>query len=314
VLTYLLRRLAMALVVLLLAATVLAALVHVIPGDPVNIILGPRASPELSERIRAEMGLDLPIPQQVANFVGGALRGDLGVDILRRVPVTHLIVAVLPNTIVLALSGLGLAALIGVPIGAYAAAHRNSLADRVIALLSVSFVAIPTYVIGLVLLLVFAVQLDWLPAIGAGESGDPRDILAHLVLPMITLAIVWVGYLARLVRGSMLDVIGSDYVRAAFAFGHGARSVHYRLALRNALLPTIAILGIGLGNLLGGAVFVEVIFTRPGLGSLIINAIEARNYPVVRGGVLVAALLFILANLAADLCQRWLDPRLRDLP
>jgi peptide/nickel transport system permease protein len=167
-------------------------------------------------------------------------------------------------------------------------------------------------VIGLLLLLIFAVRLDWLPAIGAGDPSQPGDVLAHLVLPALALAITWIGYLARLVRASMLDVIGSDYIRAAFAFGHSAHSAYYRLALRNAILPTIAILGVGLGNLLGGAVFVEVIFTRPGLGSLIYNAIEARNFPVIRGGVLTAAALFVLANLAADLCQRWLNPRLRD--
>jgi peptide/nickel transport system permease protein len=312
VLTYLVRRLLMALIVLLLAATLLSALVRFIPGDPAKIVLGPRASPALSERIRAEMGLNLPVPEQVARFVSNALRGDLGVDVLRRVPVTQLIGAALPNTLLLAVCSLAVAALIGIPLGVYAAAHRNTWADRLIAVLSVSFVALPTYVIGLVLLLVFAVQLDWLPAIGAGDWSQPGDVLAHLVLPAVTLAVVWVGYLARLVRASMLEVINSDYIRAAFAFGHSQRSAYYRLALRNALLPTVAILGVGLGNLLGGAVFAEVIFTRPGLGSLIYNAIEARNYPVVQGGVLVAAALFVLANLVADLCQRWLDPRLRN--
>jgi peptide/nickel transport system permease protein len=312
VLTYLLRRLIMALIVLLLAATLLSALVRFIPGDPAKIVLGPRASPALSERLRAEMGLNLPVPEQVARFVANALRGDLGVDVLRRVPVTQLIGAALPNTLLLALCSLAVAALIGIPLGVYAAAHRNTWADRMIALLSVSFVALPTYVIGLVLLLVFAVQLDWLPAIGAGDPAQPGDVLAHLVLPAVTLAVVWVGYLARLVRASMLEVINSDYIRAAFAFGHTKRNAYYRLALRNALLPTVAILGVGLGNLLGGAVFVEVIFTRPGLGSLIYNAIEARNYPVVQGGVLVAAGLFVFANVIADLCQRWLDPRLRN--
>ena len=301
----------MAAVVALLAATLLATLVHFIPGDPVKIILGPRASPALSARIREEMGLDLPVPQQVIRFIGSVLQGDLGVDILRRVPVTQLIADALPNTILLAFTGLGLAALIGIPLGVYAAAHHNSLADKLIAVLSVSFVALPTYVIGLVLLLVFSVQLGWLPAIGAGEWSQISSLLAHLVLPAIALAVTWIGYLSRLVRASMLDVIHSDYIRTAFAFGHSARSVYYRLALRNAILPTVAILGVGLGNLLGGAVFVEVIFSRPGLGRLIFDAIAARNYPVVRGGVLVAALLFVLANLAADMCQRWLNPRLR---
>jgi peptide/nickel transport system permease protein len=313
VLTYLLRRLFMALIVMLLATTLLAVLVNLIPGDPVKLILGPRASPALSARVRQEMSLDLPVAQQVINFISGVIRGDLGVDIVRRVPVTQLVGAALPNTILLAITSLALAALIGIPLGVYAAAHHNSLIDRLIAIMSVSFVALPTYVIGLVLLLVFAVQLNMLPAIGAGDLSNPSDVLAHLVLPALTLAITWVGYLARLVRASMLDVINSDYVRAAFAFGHTARTAYYKLALRNAILPTIAILGVGLGNLLGGAVFVEVIFTRPGLGSLIYNAIEARNFPVVRGGVLVAALLFVLANLLADVAQRWLNPRLRGL-
>ena len=139
--------------------------------------------------------------------------------------------------------------------------------DRLIAVLSVSFVSLPTYVIGLVLLLVFAVWLDWLPAIGSGRSLNPVDYLAHLVL-LVSRSRSWIGYLARLVRACMLDVINSDYIRAAFAFGHNRRNVHYKLALKNALLPTIAVLGVGLGNLLGGAVFIEVIFTRPGLGSL----------------------------------------------
>ena len=246
----------MAAIVAVLAATLLATLVHFIPGDPVKIILGPRASPALSARIREEMGLDLPVPQQVITFIGSALQGDLGVDILRRVPVALLIATALPNTLLLAVTSLGLAALIGIPLGVYAAAHHNSLADKLIAVLSVSFVALPTYVIGLVLLLIFAVQLNWLPAIGAGDWSQPGDVLTHLILPAIALAVTWIGYLARLVRASMLDVIRSDYIRTAFAFGHSHRNTYYKLALRNAILPTIAILGVGLGNLLGGAVFV----------------------------------------------------------
>jgi peptide/nickel transport system permease protein len=310
---YLLKRLIIALAVALLSATFLASLVHLIPGDPVQLILGPRASEALSARVRTEMGLDLPIAQQIVQFIVNALRGDLGVDLISHVPITVLVGAVLPHTVILAVSGLGVAALIGIPLGVYAAAHHNTRVDRLIAITSVSFVSLPTYVIGLALLLVFAVQLGWLPALGAGESSDPFDYLRHLILPILALAIPWVGYLARLVRACMVEINHSDYVRTALAFGLPQRLVHYKYALRNAIIPTVAILGIGLGNLLGGAVFIEVIFTRPGLGRLIYDAIATRNYPIVRGGVLVAALLFVLANAIADACQHYLDPRLRNL-
>jgi peptide/nickel transport system permease protein len=173
------------------------------------------------------------------------------------------------------------------------------------------FITIPSYVAGLLLLLVFAVQLDWLPALGVGDPARPTDYLQHLVLPAVALAITWIGYLARLVRASLLEVLSTDYIRTAFAYGLRERLIHYKYALKNALIPTVAILGVGLGNLLGGAVFVEVIFTRPGLGRLIFEAIAERNYPIVRGGVLVVALLFVLANLVADLSYHYLDPRIR---
>ncbi|NJM41531.1 MAG: ABC transporter permease [Anaerolineae bacterium] len=286
-------------------------MVHLIPGDPVKIILGPRATAELSERVRREMLLDQPVPTQIFRFIGGAVQGDLGMDFLSRAPVRQLLGAALPHTVILALAGLGLAALIGIPLGVYSAVHRGQWADTLIGVLSVSLVTMPSYVLGLLLLLVFAVQLRWFPAIGVGELSDPLDYLSHLVLPALALAITWVGYLARLVRASMLEVISSNHIRAAFAMGLPARLVYYKYALRNALIPTVAVLGVGLGNLLGGAIFVEVIFTRPGLGRLILDAITTRNYTVVRGGVLVAALLFVLANLIADLANRYLDPRTR---
>ena len=310
--TYLIKRLALALLVALLATTLLAALVHFIPGDPVKVILGPRATNELSARVRREMQLDEPIPTQIVRFIGGVAQGDFGTDFLSRAPVSQLIGNALPHTIILALVGLGLAALIGIPLGVFSAVRSSTWADAVIGILSVSFVTMPSYVLGLLLLLVFAVQLRWFPAIGVGELSDPLDYLKHLVLPAIALAITWVGYLSRLVRASMLEVISANHIRAAFAMGLPARIVYYKYALRNALIPTVAVLGVGLGNLLGGAIFVEVIFTRPGLGRLILDAINTRNYTVVRGGVLVAALLFVFANLIADLANRYLDPRTRN--
>ena len=298
--------------VVLVVMVFMASLVHLIPGDPVTTILGPRADPELSKIVRHDMQLDLSVPHQVWNFVSGALHGDLGVDFTSNEEVTTLVFSALPHTIILACASLMLAVLIGVPLGIYAATHPNTVIDRITGVVAVSLITIPPYLAGLFLLLLFAVRFPVLPAIGAGELSDPLDYLRHLILPAVALAITWIGYLARLVRASMLEVLNANYIRTAHAFGIKERMIFYRYALKNAIIPTIAVLGVGLGSLMGGAIFVEVIFARPGLGTLIYDAIQSRNYPIVRGGVLVVAILFVLANLLADLSYRVLDPRIRD--
>ena len=308
---YAARRLALAVVVVILVMTFLVLLVHLIPGDPVKTILGPRASPELSEIVRHNMQLDRSVPAQVFGFITGALQGDLGEDFVSQVPVTSLIWAALPNTIVLAVTALVLAVLIGIPLGVLAAAHPNSLLDRITGFFAISLITLPSYVAALLLLLLFSVHLGVLPAVGSGSISDPLDYARYLVLPATALALGWVGYLARLVRASMLEVLSANYIRTAMALGLTQRLVFYKYALKNAVVPTVAVLGVGLGNLMGGAIFIEVIFSRSGLGTLIFNGIQTRNYPIVRGGVLVVAVLFILANLAADLSYRLLDPRMR---
>jgi peptide/nickel transport system permease protein len=310
-LAYILKRLAMTALVVLVVMTFLASLVHLIPGDPVTTILGPRADPELSKIVRHDMQLDLPVPQQIWNFITGAVQGDLGVDFVSDESVTRLVLNALPHTIVLAFTSLFLAILVGVPLGVYAATRPNTWMDRISGVLAVSCITIPSYVAGLFLVLLFAVQFRVLPAIGTGDFSHPLDYLRHLVLPAIALGITWIGYFARLVRASMLEVMNTNYIRTAQAFGLHERAIFYRYALRNAIIPTIAVLGVGLGNLMGYAIFVEVIFARPGLGTLIYDSIESRNYPIVRGGVLVVAILFVLANLLADLSYRFLDPRIR---
>jgi peptide/nickel transport system permease protein len=286
-------------------------LVHIVPGDPARTILGPRASPELMAKVRSSMDLDKPVLVQVRNFIWTVLHGSLGTDIFTGRPIEMLIGAVLPHTIILAFSSLGLAVLIGIPLGVYSATHPDSWLDRVTALLSISFITIPSYVAGLFLLLLFAVELRVMPAIGLGKDGDLVDYIRHLILPATALAVTWVGYLARLVRASLLEVLNENYIRAARAAGLSPRLVRYKYALKNALIPTVAVLGVGLGNLMGGAVFVEIIFGRPGMGKLIFDAIGSRNYPIVRGGVLVVAFLFVLANLMADLVYTYLDPRIQ---
>ena len=311
-LAYLLKRLAMTALVILVVMVFMASLVHLIPGDPVTTILGPRADPELSKIVRHDMQLDLSVPHQVWNFVTGAVQGKLGVDFTSNEQVTTLVFSALPHTVILAFASLLLAVLVGVPLGVYAATHPNTVTDRVTGVVAVSCITIPPYVAGLFLLLLFSVRFHVLPAIGTGSLSHPLDYLRHLILPCVALAITWIGYLARLVRASMLEVLNTNYIRTAEAFGLRERMIFYRYALKNAIIPTIAVLGVGLGTLMGGAIFVEVIFARTGLGTLIYDAILARNYPIVRGGVLVVAILFVLANLLADLSYRVLDPRIGD--
>ncbi len=310
-LVYVVKRLLMTLLVLLLVVVFLSLLVHIVPGDPVTLILGPRATPDLIKQMRAAMDLDKPIYIQIGHFLWNILHGSLGTDAITGVPITKLIGAALPHTLILAVSSLLLAILLGVPIGVYSATHTNSLPDRILAILSISATTIPSYVAGLVLLLIFAVDLHALPAMGLGKAGDTVDYIKHLILPSVALAITWIGYLGRLVRTSLLEVFNETYVRASRAAGISERLIRYRYALKNALIPTVAILGVGLGSLMGGAVFIEIIFSRPGMGLLIYNAIQVRNYPLVRAGVFVVAVLFVLANFVADLIYTYLDPRIQ---
>jgi len=306
-----LLKLTAAAVAVLGAVFLLLSLTLLIPGDPATMLLGPRATPETVAALRAEMGLDLPLPTRLVHFVGRAATGDLGVDIFSGRPVATMVVEALPNTILLAVSAMALAILLGIPLGTVAALRPDGVADQAIAFLSVGFVSAPSFVNSIFLLLVFALWLNWFPVLGAGNAGDPLDQLWHVVLPAVALAVGWIGYIARLLRSSLLEVLNEPYVRTMRAYGLSETAIVLKYALKPACIPTLAILGIGVGELLGGAVFAEVIFNRPGLGSLIYGAIAVRNYPVVQGGVLVVVLLFVATNFLVDLSYFWIDPRAR---
>ncbi len=308
---YLVRRTITAALVVLIVMTFLALVVHVIPGNIVTTLLGAHASPALIRQANAQMGLDHSIPMQVVLFIGHAFEGNLGTDWVTHRPVTSLIFTALPETVVLAFSGMFLAVLIGLPLGVIAAVRPGGLLDKTIGVVSVSLITMPSYVSGLLLILIFGVKLRLLPVIGSGTPGNPIDDLAHLVLPAVALAIAWIGYLARLTRSNMLEVLTANYVRTVRAFGVRKGKIFYKYALRNAAAPVVAVLGVGLGNLLGGAIFIEVIFSRPGLGTLLYSSIETRNYPVVQGCVLVIALMLICANFLADISYRLIDRRIQ---
>ena len=308
---YTLRRVGLAVLIISVAMALLFGMIYLVPGDPASIALGPRATPEMKEALRAKMGLDQPIPVHFFNFFKNVLQGDLGIDVWSNRSVTVIILEQLPHTLALTSLGIGWAIFLGIPMGCYSAMRRNSVLDKVIGIISVSVIAIPSFVVAIYSLLVFAVALRWLPAIGAGEPGDPIDQFRHLLLPAFAIGLGWVGYLARLVRASMLEVLGENYIRTARAFGLPEHLIVFRYALKLAVLPTVTLLGVSIGNLLSGAVFAEIVFARPGIGKLIFDAVITRNYPVVMGSVLVTIGLFVMATLIADLVAAWLDPRVR---
>ena len=308
---YAIRRIVLSGLICLVAMTIMFSLVYVIPGDPAAIVLGPLATPAMKQALIARMGLDQPLGLQLLHFFRNVLVGDLGTDVWSGRSVTVIVLEALPYTLTLAVAALGWAALLGIPLGCLAAVRRGSLADRIAAILSVAALAVPSFVVAIYLLLVFAVSLHWFGATGAGAPGHPLDELGHLVLPAIAVGLGWVGYLARLVRASMLDVLSEPHVRTARAFGLPERKIIFSYALRIAVLPTITVIGQGVGGLLSSAVFAEVVFNRPGLGRLVLGAVNTRNYPVVMGAVLVTVLLFTLCTLIANLLVAALDPRIR---
>jgi peptide/nickel transport system permease protein len=311
-LLYLVKRIGLSIAIVLLAILTLFLMLHMIPGDPISIALGPRATPEIQAAYAAKMHLDRPLIYQFLIFIGNVLQGDLGSDVFSNRSVTLTLAEQLPFTLILAVTALGWSALVGIPLGCLSALKPNSWVDRITGVLSVGTIAVPSFLVSIWSILVFAVMLRWLPVIGAGEEGDLLDQVYHLILPAFAVGLGWVGYLARMVRASMLEVMGENYIRAARAFGLQTRTIIFRYALKVAILPTITLIGIGFGSLLSGTVFAEIIFSRPGLGKIIYDMVLSRNFPVVQGAVLVTVVLYVLVTLVADLVVSWLDPRVRD--
>ena len=309
---YLLKRLGLSVIIVFLAIAALFIMLHSIPGDPVSIALGPRATPEVQAAYAEKMHLDKPLLYQFLIFVGNVLRGDLGTDVFTGASVSEMLIDQLPYTLTLAVAALGWAIVVGIPLGCLSAIWPNSLIDRVTGVLSVGTIAVPAFLMSIWAILIFAITLRWLPVLGAGDEGDLVDQARHLILPAFAVGLGWVGYLARMVRASMLEVMGENYIRSARAFGLPSRWVVFRYAPPVAVLPTITLIGVGFGGLLSGAVFAEIIFSRPGIGRIIYDMVQARNFPVVQGAVLITIALYVIVTLLADLIVSWLDPRVRD--
>ncbi len=307
--TYLARRLAQLGVVLLLVSVAVFSIMHALPGDPVQLMLSGAESgsvtPERQEQLREEMGLNDPLPVQYGRFLGGAATGDLGTSVRLRQPVLDLILDRLGSTLALSFGGILFAVLIGVTTGILAALKQGSWIDGFSRILAYAGVSLPLFWLGLLLILAFAFWLPWFPP--AGSEG-----IRSLILPSLSLGLVSAGVIARLTRASLLEVLVQDYVRTAWAKGLPRRIVYLRHALRNALIPVLTMLGLQFGAMLAGAVVTETVFSRPGLGRLVVSAILWKDYPLVQGIVLFMATMYVVVNLGVDLLAAWLDPRIRD--
>ena len=301
---YVARRLVAAVPTLLGVSVVVFMMVRLLPGDPARIVAGLLASESDVENIRHQLGLDQPGPIQYAAFLAGLLHFDLGTSVRTGQPVMYEVVARLPWTIELAATSIAVATVLGIVGGLLAALHHNRRLDVVISALMLFGISMPVYWFGLMLIVVFAIKLEWLPAAGSQDPGA-------WVLPTLTLAAFSVALIARMTRSTMLEVLRTDYVRTARAKGLIEQAVIGGHALRNALLPLVTVIGHQFGTLLGGAVLTETVFGWPGMGQLLVDALFARDYPVVQGIVLTFSALFILVNLAVDVLYSVIDPRIQ---
>jgi len=301
---YLLRRILIALPTLLGVVVLVFLMVRLAPGDPAVLLAGEFATPETLEAIRARYGLDRGLPEQFLIYLEALLRGDLGESARSRRPVLEELKTYFPNTLELASAAILVAVLTGIPLGILAALRPGSSLDLSVMVLALLGVSMPVFWFGLLAILIFSVGLGWFPVAGKGT-------LAHLILPAITLGINATALLARMTRGTLLEVLSQDYIRTARAKGLAERVVIFKHALRNALIPVVTVVGLEFGTLLSGAVITETIFAWPGLGQLLVGSILARDYPVVQGAVLLVAITFVLINLLVDLLYATIDPRVR---
>jgi ABC-type dipeptide/oligopeptide/nickel transport system permease component len=310
-LAYVGRRLLLAIPVTLSVVTLVFVIIRVLPGDPAQAALGENASRAAVDALRTRLGLDAPLPLQYAHFLGALLRGDLGVSMINGTPVRDQIAYNLPFTLHLTLTALLIGTLLGVPLGVYAATRHNRTADVVIRVVSLGGLCMPAFFLGILLILLFGVQLRWLPAIGGGVPESPTDFIAHLALPALTLGLIMTASVTRLTRSAMLNVIANDYVRTARAKGLREHAVVFFHTLRPALLPIVSLTGVWAVALIGDSVTTEVVFSRPGLGKMMVGAMLQRDYTAIQSVMVIYTLFVVGINLVTDLAYGLVDPRIR---
>jgi peptide/nickel transport system permease protein len=300
----LLMRLGFTLPVLWLVVSIVFLLIHIVPGDPVEQMLGEGARPADIGALRHAYGLDLPLRTQYARYWRGVLHGDLGQSIRLNDSVTHLVLTRYPFTVELTTAALVIALLLAIPAGISAALHRGQTRDHVLSVVSLFGLSFPAFALGPILILLVSIKLGWLPVSGAGD-------LSHLILPSVTMGSALAAILTRMVRTSMLEELSQDYIRTARAKGLSERTVVYKHALRNAMIPVMTLIGLQFGALLAGAIVTETIFSWPGIGRLTVSAISNRDYPLLQGCILAIGLTYVLVNLATDVLYMVVNPRIR---
>ncbi len=308
---YLIRTLLTFIPTLFGVVTVVFLLIHLAPGDPILAILGPYATADSIIELRKNLGLDQPLYVQYGRFMGGLLQGDVGRSLVTNQPVVLEVLRPFPYTLQLAVAGILVSVVLGIPIGIISAIRRNTFFDYFVRSVSISGISVPTFFLAIILLLIFSYWLGWFPIIGAGDHSSWRSLLSHLVLPASTLGISMSVLIMRLTRSCMLEVLNQDYIRTARAKGLAERTVILVHALKNAMLPIVTVCGLQMGNFLGGAVVTETVFARQGVGKLLLDAILARDYPQVQGTVLLFGCGVIFVNALVDISYRFLDPRIK---
>lgn len=309
---YAIQRLWITLLTMLSAFVLVFFIIHLVPGDPVELLMEEFAPDQKSiDDLRHDLGLDLPLPQQFIRYVRRAVQGDLGESYRSQRPVTGEIGAIYQFTLHLAIGGIIFAVLIGIPAGFFAAVYRNTWVDRVCMIGALSGISMPVFVLGILLIIFFSFQLRLFPTIGVGEPSDPISVIWHLVLPAFSLGLRGAALIARVTRSSFLEILGQDYIRTGRMKGLSETVINGKHAFRNALLPIVTVIGLDLGQLLGGTTVTEIVFSRPGMGTLLIESVLARDYPMVQGTLLIYLLVIITVNLVVDIIYGWVDPRIR---
>ncbi len=308
---FVLNRFLLSIPTLLAILTIVFLIARVIPGDPASVILGDSASQEALENLRHRLGLDQSLIQQYIQFITGVFRGNLGDSLVSGTSVMREVLNVLPYTIDLTIAGVLIGIVFGVPLGILTALYRNSFLDFIARILSLIGLSFPAFYSAILLIIVFSLQLGWFPVISSGNLLDPVQRLHHLILPACNLGLIMVAYVTRATRSSMLDVLREDYMRTAKAKGIPGMVILFRHALRNALIPIITVIGLYIGVLVGNSVLTEIVFNRPGLGKLIIGALNQRDYTMLQGLMVVYSIIIVITNLITDLTYGFSDPRVK---
>jgi len=305
------RRVLLIIPTILGAVTLAFLILHAAPGDPIRTLTGDYdAPPEVVERLRQQLGLDKPLYVQYVNYMTSVLSGDFGTSLRTGREVLAEILRVFPHTLLLALAAVVLAIIIGIPLGMISAVHNNTFFDHVSRIVALLGISTPSFWLALVLLLLLSVHAAWFPLVGAGELEDPMSVMHHLFLPALALAARDAAAISRLTRSGVLEILRQDYIVTARAKGLGEKVVLYKHALRNALIPIVTVISLDLGYTLGGTVVIEAVFSRPGLGTLIIQSIYSRDYPQLQGAIMFFAFCFLLVNMTTDIIYKKIDPRI----